>query len=245
MGGELLGAATYLTSLEARRGAPILGDFGPWLALVVSDIGRITVPFMFKSYGYVGWWWDVNMLVYVPWFGLLLYGYLLGSPWRRSAGMVPAVLFRRADSLPLGIGWRWWVPMTPALFVCLWFALEPWCGRRRQILRAVWLAHVLAALAYWIGCDMPRSRSLDQKWPTVRSLADQIAVGRDRVAVDESLDDLQVLLELQLDRRVEEHSGDAPIPASAQWLILPSERKPPPGFVRRSSLDGCELLHRG
>jgi hypothetical protein len=186
------------------------------------------------------------MLVYVPWFGLLLYGYLRwvrrgDDPLAWSLPLYFAVLtYFRWES-----GARWWVPMTPALFVCLWFALEPWGGRRRQILRAVWLAHVLAALAYWIGCDMPRSRSLDQKWPTVRSLADQIAVGRDRVAVDESLDDLHVLLELQLDRRVKEHSGDAPIPASAEWLILPSEKKPPPGFVRRSSLDGCELLHRG
>ena len=78
-----VGAATYLTSLETRRGAPILENYGPWLALVVSDIGRVTVPFMFKSYGYTGWWWDVNMLVYVPLFGLLLYGFYR---WVRHGG---------------------------------------------------------------------------------------------------------------------------------------------------------------
>ena len=70
-----LGARTYLNSIEARRNAALITGYWPWLALVISDIGRITVPGMFKSYGYVGWWWDVNMLLYVPVFGLLLYGY--------------------------------------------------------------------------------------------------------------------------------------------------------------------------
>ncbi|MGO9109831.1 MAG: hypothetical protein ACLP9L_11415 [Thermoguttaceae bacterium] len=240
-----LGAATYLTSLETRRGTDILEFYGPWFALVVSDIGRITVPFMFKSYGYVGWWWDVNMLIYVPWFGLLLYGYFRWlrrgeEPLAWSLPFYLAVLtYFRWES-----GARWWVPMTPALFMCLWFALEPWGRHRWRILRAVWLLHVLAALVYWIGVDLPRARSLNQKWPTVDRLADQITVDRDQVVIDESLADLGTLLDLQLDRRVKEHSGDAPIPTSAQWLILPTEEKPPPGFVPQSSCGGCELLHR-
>ncbi len=243
---QSLGAATYLTSLEARRGASILGSFGPWCALVVSDVGRITVPFMFKSYGYIGWWWDVNMLVYAPWCGLLCYGYLRwlrrsDDPLAWSLPFYFAVLtYFRWES-----GARWWVPMTPAFLMCLWFAMETWRGSRLRILRTLWLAHVLAALAYWICCDLPRSRSLDRKWPTVRSLAEQITVGRDQVVVDESLDDLAVLLGLQLDRRVKECSDDSPLPASAQWVVLPSKKKPPPGFVRQTCLDGCELLHRG
>jgi len=242
---ESLGAATYLTSLEARRGTPILSGCGPWTALVISDIGRITVPFMFKSYGYVGWWWDVNMLVYVPWFGLLLYGFFRWvrrgeDPLASSLPFYLAVLtYFRWES-----GARWWVPMTPALFTCLWFAFEPWGSRRRKIFRAIWLLHVLAALVYWIGADLPRARSLDQKWPTVRSLADQITADRDQVVIDESFADLGTLLDVQLDRRVKEHSGDAPIPTSAEWLILPTGEKPPPGFVPRSSCGGCELLHR-
>ena len=70
-----LGAATYLTSLAAKRD-PALGDgFVPWFALVVSDIGRVTIPFMFKSYGNLGWWWDVNMLLYIPVVSLLAFGY--------------------------------------------------------------------------------------------------------------------------------------------------------------------------
>ena len=95
--------------------------------------------------------------------------------------------------------------MTPALLVCLWFALEPW-GRRLKFFRAIWLAHVLAAAAYWIGVDLPRARKLDQKWPIARSLAAQITSDRDRVVIDVSTDpslaDLGLLLDLELDRRV-------------------------------------------
>ncbi len=240
-----LGAATYLTSIEARRNPALAGGYGPWFAMVVSDIGRVTVPLMFKSHGDVGAWRDVNMLLYVPWCGLLLYGYFRwvgrgDDPLAWSLPFYLAVLTCfRWDS-----GGRWWVPMTPAFFMCLWFALEAWGRRRVTVLRAVWLLHVLAALAYWIGVDLPNARRLDQKWPIARSLADEITVHRDRVVIDASLADLGNLLDLQLDRRVKEHSGDAPIPASAQWLIIPSEQDPPPGFVQRSSCGGCMLWQR-
>ena len=57
------------------------------------------------------------MLVYVPWFGLLLYGYYRwvrrgGDPLAWSLPFYLAVLtYFRWES-----GARWWVPMTPALF---------------------------------------------------------------------------------------------------------------------------------
>ena len=112
-----LGAATYLTSLAAKRD-PALGDgFVPWFALVVSDIGRVTIPFMFKSYGNLGWWWDVNMLLYIPVVSLLAFGYFR---WlRRSddplAWSLPfylaLVTYFRWNS-----GARWWLPMTPLFF---------------------------------------------------------------------------------------------------------------------------------
>ena len=214
----------------------------------MSDIGRVTVPFMFKSYGYTGWWWDVNMLVYVPLFGLLLYGFYRwvrhgGDPLAWSLPFYLAVLtYFRWES-----GARWWVPMTPALFMCLWFALEPWSRGRLKLFRALWLAHVLAASAYWIGVDLPRARTLDRKWPTARSLAAQITADRDRVVIDESLADFGLLLDLLLDRRVKEHpkSSKDPIPTSARWLILPVEQPPPRDFVPRSSAGECQLLHRG
>ena len=135
--------------------------------------------------------------------------------------------------------------MTPALMVCLWFALEPWGRRRMKFFCALWLLHVLAALGYWIGVDLPRARDLDHRWPIARSLADQITADRDRVVIDDRLADLGMLLEIRLDRRVKERSRDASIPTSVQWLIVPIEREPPPGFVPRSSCGGCELLHRG
>ena len=200
---------------------------------------------MFKSYGDVGWWWDVNMLIYVPWFGLLLYGYVRwvrrsDDPLAWSLPFYLAVLtYFRWES-----GGRWWVPMTPAFFMCLWFALEPWGRRRRPFCGPSGCCTFWRPWRIGSGVDLPRARRLDQKWPTARSLADQITVHRDRVVIDASLADLGNLLELQLDRRVKEHSGDAPIPASAQWLIIPSEQEPPPGFVPRSSCGGCMLWQR-
>jgi hypothetical protein len=240
-----LGAETYLNPLEDRSGAAILRNYGPWFALIVSDIGRVTVPFMFKCYGEIGAWWDVNMLVYVPACGLLLYGYLRwfrrgDDPLAWSMPFYLAVLtYFRYES-----GARWWVPMTPALFMCLWFALEPW-SRRRNIFRAAWLLHVVAALAYWIRSDLPHTISVDRNWPTAHRLAEQITTGREQVVIDDSLADLGVLLTLALDRQIKEFSGNAPVQTPAEWMIIPAEKPPPPGFVPRSSVGGCMLLRRG
>jgi hypothetical protein len=238
------GAATYVSRTADGGGRAILSGYGPWMAMVFSDIGRNTVPFMFKSYGYVGWWWDVNMLIYVPWMAVLTYGYFR---WVRRgddplAWTLPfflvALTYFRGDS-----GARWWVPMTPVFFMCLWFALEP-LAQRLSILRAVWLAHVVAASIYWIGVDLPRARSLDQKWPTAHGLAGQITMDRDHVAVDARLAELGWLLDLELDRRVVEHKAKTPVPDSAEWLIIPKDQPPPPEFVARASVGDCELLHR-
>ena len=241
---QSLGGETYLDRLEAGGGAEILNDYGPWFSLVVSEIGRDTVPFLFKSYGYIGWWWDVNMLVYVPWFGLLLYGYVRwirrnDDPLAWTLPFYLAVLTHYHSET----GGRWWLPMTPAFFLCLWMALEGWRQRRRFI-RAVWLAHVLAALSYWLWADLPRTRRLDQSWPAVRCLADQITVDRDRVMVDDKVSDLGQLFELVLDRHVHEGASNASIPASTQWLITKAGQPPPPGFVSRSRCGDCELLQR-
>ena len=238
------GDGTYLAELEAGVEGQVLDSFGARVAWAVSEIGRNTIPGMFKSYGNVGWWRDINMLVYIPCFALLLFG---GFRWARRGDdplvwALPfyfAVLIHfRGDS-----GGRWWVPITPLVFVCLWFALESW-SQRRKVLRAIWVAHVLVASVYWLCCDLPRAHKLDQLWPTARELADQIAVDRDRVVIDERLSDVASLLRLQLDREVNDWQSNAPVSASMQWLIVPVGQTPPPGFVPRSILGDCKLLRR-
>jgi hypothetical protein len=264
---EPLGGETYLNSMDTKRGAAALAGYGPWCALVVSDIGRITVPFMFKCYGAIGAWRDWNMLVYVPVCGLLLSGYVR---WMRGHHVLVVGDDPLAWSLPFYFamltcfrcesGARWWVPMAPALFMCLWFALEP-LRRRREIVRTVWLLHVAAALAYWIGSDLPHTYRVNQNWPAVRCLAARVSSDRgndhlgdrrnDHVAIDASLADIGELFTLALDRRVQEFAADGPIPPSisdpkygARWLILPDGRVPPANFAPRASAAGCTLVER-
>jgi hypothetical protein len=242
---ERAGAETYLSSLETVRGTSALDGLGPWLALVVSDVGRITVPFMFKCYGDIGAWCDVNMAVYVPVFVLLLSGWLRwmrrgDDPLAWSLPFYFAVLtYFRWES-----GARWWIPMTPAFFMCLWFALER-CGRwRLDVFRVLWLLHIVAALAYWLFSDLPHNRGVDQYWPAVRGLAQGITSDRDHVVIDARLADVGALLTLDLDRHVNEWSVDAPLPDAAKWLILPADQQPPAGFAPRVNEGGCALWQR-
>jgi len=153
------------TRLEARRSPgrslAVTGPGAPWWS---AKVGRITVPGMFKSYGAVGSWRDVkHCWVYVPLFGLLTVRVIAAGSaaaairWPGSLPFYLAVL----NLFPLGIGGAVVGAMTPALFLCLWFALEPW-GRRRTVLsrRSSGWRTFAAGLAYWIGRDLPRAPRL-------------------------------------------------------------------------------------
>ena len=58
----------------------------------------------------------------------------------------------------------------------------------------------------------------------------QITAHRDRVLIDQRLADVRCLLTLQIDRHIDEHSPDAPVPSSAKWLIIPRRRISPCGI---------------
>jgi hypothetical protein len=237
---------TYLNNVAAHRPSGLVDNTWPWFAVVFTEIGRVSIPGMYKAYGETGAWLNHNMLVYVPFGVALVFGWL---KWLRRcddalAWMLPfylAVLtYFRWES-----GARYWVPMTPVIAACAWYLFE-WMGQRRErLFILIWGLHVAAALMFWIARDMPHALAADRLWPEVRALAQQIPADRDQVCVAEDCKELGYLLSLELDRRVAERPKDnGPIPPQTRWLILPETFNVPRGFVVRSRIGTFMLAER-
>jgi hypothetical protein len=235
------GEDTYLDVLAATQSGRALR--GPWLT--ISEIGRVTIPGMLKSYSRQEQWLDVNMLVYVPFFALLVAGWVR---WvRRQAEPFACTLPFYGAILTIcawNAGGRYWIPMIPALVTCAWFAAERLKDRRLTMLKAAWVAHLAAAAVYWLAIDLPETRETNRQWPVVDALAAQIPADSGPIAASEALGDVRGMLSLTLDRRVAAQADDPDVRRSAEWIVTAADEPPPSGFVVQYRAGRYCLLQR-
>ena len=137
------------------------------------------------------------------------------------------------------------MPLLPALWVCLWFALERFGDRRFRILAVLWGLHVAAALGYWLGVDCagPGSSIANGRWSS--AVVAEVRTDPGPLATDASLSDFAPMVELVLDRHVEDNFDDAKVRDSMQWIMVRADQPPPHGFLLHCKLGPYRLLHRG
>jgi hypothetical protein len=236
MAAELSGRS-YLDDFESAARSPLEG-YSRGAQLCISDIGRVCIPGLFKSHGTPGDWTDPNMLIHVPFFALVCFGWWR---WFRHqndlfACYVPFyLLLITAHSMDTGA--RLLLPLLPALFVSLWFAAERIADRRQDVAVAFLVLQLLVAGSYWLGVDLPRARRYDRLWPAVDELAAKIASEPGPVAASQLDSDLQLMLEVTLDRPV---LYGADRVKTARWCVTRREAGGPEGFVPAYS--AAELL---
>ena len=211
-----LGGRSYADNFNDAAQSP-LESYSRGVQLCLSDIGRVCIPGFFKSHGRPGDWTDPNMLLHVPFFALVCYGWWR---WRRQANDLYAwyapfyLLLIAAHAMDTGA--RLLLPLLPALFVCVWFALAR-VGEWRQKVAAVCLAAQLTvAASYWLGVDLPLARRYDRQWPAVAELAAQIASDPGQVVAIQLPSELQRRLELALDRPVLLDASDT---NDVRWVV--------------------------
>ena len=186
---------------------------------------------MFKAYARAFSWLNVTMAIYIALVAVLAVGW-----WR--------LVCRRRDILALSLpfylllyitygmeaGARFLVPVVGLLMVCLWHALARWGDRRQAIFAGLLVAHAGAAVAYWVGVEIPRGREMNRHWETVEQLVDQIRSRPGPGAVLDCPEHVQLMLTLVLDRPVQRVTDDNPLLADCRWLVMPSGDEPQPGF---------------
>jgi hypothetical protein len=223
-----MGGRSYLDEFDSAARSP-LESYSRGAQLCVSDVGRVCIPGLFKSHGTPGDWTDVNMLIHVPFFVLVCYGW---SRWVRRQNDLFAwyapfyLLLITAHAMDTGA--RLLLPVLPALFVSLWFAAERIGDRRQYVVAACLSLQLVVAGSYWLGVDLPRARRYDRLWPAVDELAVRIMSEPGPVAASRLDGDVQLMLEVALDRPV---SWSEDRLKTARWCVTGRGANGPEGFV--------------
>jgi hypothetical protein len=215
----LSGAATYMGQI-ADPTTTWAGQILEGLRLRISEVGRLTIPGMFKAYGHRGEWLNVNMVVYLPLLGLLLAG------WVKLVARTRDVL---ALTFPFYLGlyvvWpfdqatRFTVPMLPLLIVCLWLVLERWRDYRSRVLGTVLAGHLACAAGYWLAVDLPRARADQAQWAALRQLAAPLRMEEGPILTADVPAKAPWMLQLALDRRVREHVPGTAVEPDVRWIV--------------------------
>jgi hypothetical protein len=217
-------ARTYLSNFGDSARSP-LASYLEGVRLAVRDSGRVMIPGMFKAYNETGWL-DPNLLIYVP----VCLG-LCWAWWRLAR--------RTLDPLMLGVpfyvllhvvypyeaGARFFVPLIPMFAASLAFLVKPENRRLEFTGVAFCAAHMLVAVIYWLAVDSPRAAAEARRGSEIAAVSEQIASGKDRVAVMNLSDNDVLMLELELDRQVLVRKP-ASLPTREEWLVSRRQLQP-------------------
>jgi hypothetical protein len=238
------GAATYVDQI-IDPAASTSGQVLEGLRLRISEIGRLTIPGMFKSYARRGEWLNGNMVVFLLVFALVLAGW-----WRllRRTGDLLALAFPFYFGLyviwPFDQATRFTVPMIPLVMACAWLALDSMYRYRHRIFTALALAHGCVAVGYWLAIDIPRVHEDHRQWPAVQEMALAIRAEFGPVLGCELPQNTLWMLQFALDRPVHEHQRDKPIDGSVDWIITPAQYPVEDGFNLYLLAGNYQLLRR-
>ena len=215
-------ARTYFDNFQAED-TTLAWRLSEGLRMRISDVGRVILPGMAKSYGSDGAWLNINMMIYLGLFGLLAVGWVRLVRRTRDVLVVSFLFyFLLYVAYAMEAGARFMVPVVPLLMLCLWASLERLRVHRLNLFGWLLMLHFVAATSYWLSVDAPRAFALHGHWSSIERLAAAVD-DRERSiqAVDMPLE-LRLMLELELDRTVLDRTSDDPIEQDVAWVVQPN-----------------------
>jgi hypothetical protein len=200
---------------------------------------------MFGAFASRGNWLDWNLLIYVPLFVIVVRGWW---KWRRERADLLAVTFPLYFLLhvywPWDQGGRYFAPILPTLFVCIWHGLDIMKSKRLRLLQISLGLHIAVALGFWLVRDIPREIENWRDWPKLEKLAAVVQADMQPLATSTETGDASLILAYLVDRPVPPIKTNEPIPESVMWLFLKSDEATPAGFEVRASNEKFQLLRR-
>ncbi|HEV3146881.1 MAG TPA: hypothetical protein VGZ47_23540 [Gemmataceae bacterium] len=215
------------------------------LRIRISEVGRLTVPGMFGAFASRGNWRDWNLLVYVPVFALVCLG------WWKSLGRQTDVLvltfpfyFLLHAYWPWDQAGRYFAPLLPMLFMCLWHGLHFLRGQRLRLFQILLVLHLAVSLGFWVVREVPRGLQNQRDWPALQALAEIIPTDVQPAMASSDNTDAGLILAWMLDRPVVQVGHGEALPKQVHWLLLLENETPPPGFALRGRKGRFQLLER-
>jgi hypothetical protein len=239
------GTPTYLDQI-VDPSASLANQVSEGLRLRISEVGRLTVPGMFKAYSPKGHWLSLNMAIYVPLF------LVLGFAWCRLIRQSPSILTLTFPCyVALYVIWpfdqatRFMVPMLPVLMACLWLSLAKTASLQVLICKGLLAAHFLCAVGYWALVDLPRAQDLSRKWREVEALARLLPTQPGPILVSRLEPNVAWMIQFVVDRPVWEQSANGgQIGARIEWLITPADSKPATDFAPSARVGRWRIARR-
>ena len=211
----------------------------------ISDIGRLVIPGMFKTYSNPGEWFNVNVAIYLSSSMVVAFGW-----WRlvRHANDILALTFPFYLALytlwPFDESVRFMVPMLPLLIICLWFAAPVSPTRRTSLFGLLLLAHLIAATAYWVFVDAPRTKAMHQQWIAIDRLVEVIETEPGQVVASGVPEGVWSMLQFALDKHVPMAGNHRALAPDVHWVLTPATAEELDGFATSLAIDGYKLLAR-
>ena len=237
------GGDLYLKAFVPASG--VLPQVAEGLRLRISEIGRLSLPGMFKSYSGRNEWLHLNMGLYLAILPMIAWGWWQLA-WRRRdvLAMTLPFYFVLYVAWPFDQGARFMLPMVPALVTCLWLGARPLFPRAAGWTIVLLLMHLGGALGYWIQVDAPRAIARHHDWAELEQLAAEIGADEAALAVRNFDPSLHAMLELSLDRRLPGPLTGPTAPAEIHWILQPKLTADCIGFQTYREAGNFHLLAR-
>lgn len=239
-----------LTYVDYFRDPGLWRDVGESLAerisesvrLRIADVGRLTVPGMFKAYGES--WLDPSMAIYVPLAVFLAIGWWRLVRQTRDVLALTALFYIGLYSVwPFSQATRYIFPMLPLLLACGWYAIEPLRRARLQILAALLVLHLLVAVGYWAK-ELPEVVAMNRLWGEMELMATRIGTTPVPVAVMGRENGPWLMMQFELDRRADRCREPSEVGGHVIWLVAPREQNAPAGFQLELAGERMNLWRR-
>lgn len=238
------GADLYLKALVPAS-SDIWAQIAEGLRLRISEIGRLSLPGMFKSYSGRHEWLHVNVVLYLTLLPFVAWGWWQLA-WRRQDVLALTFPFYFAlyVAWPFDQGARFMLPMVPVLVTCLWLGARP-CFPKAKGWTVILLGmHLVGSVGYWVSVDAPRAIARHRDWGSLERLAAHTESGAERLAVRNFEPDLHAMLQFSLDRPLSGPLTGASAPGDVDWIVQPKQTAGCVGFTICAEAGGYHLLAR-
>jgi hypothetical protein len=215
----------HVSALRTDRGpeaadlptGPLPRRVAEGLRVRVAEVGRVTLPLMSKVYAPPETWLHQCTLFYVPWFALIVYGWVrhLRETDDAMAWMWPWY-FALYVYWPFDQAARFTAPLAPLLLVFTWRAVGNLRGWRPTVFVVLISLHLLISLGTWIVTDRPRGHGLWKHEPELHRIAEEFRGRPDELAVDSDAPEIARLMELWLDHPIPVVTAHEPSP---RWVV--------------------------
>ncbi len=237
---------TYLSGLTPTHDDNLLQFLWQGLYLRLTDMGRLTIPGMFKAYSTHGSWMHVTMLVYVPLFlGLMLAWWKLIARQRDALvmGFIPFLLLhifyaRYHD------GNRFLTPMLPVLMLMVWQMLKRIRIPQHTGMLVLLLLHASVAIGLAVR-EYPKLVKVREQWTIAEQCAKILNQDPGRVFSIDQVNNLELQIRIITGTTIRrKQSYEAIHEQKPKWVLRHHSNSDLPSYQSVWSDQEFQLLKR-